>query len=244
MVMILCEIGDGAALWAAGRLQERGIRADLVTAAALGAARRWEHRITGTDVRTSITLPDGRVLDSAGAEPILNRLSYIPTERLRAVSGADYGYAMQELYALYLSWLAGWPGRVINRPVPQGLCGNFRHPSEWATLAARAGLPTTPWKQGSGDAPDQAWLPRPAELSVYVCGDEVVAPIALSDRLAEGCRALARLANCELLGVDFERVTDAAANGGEWRLTGASPLPDLIRGGDALADALAKAFTT
>jgi len=59
MVMILCEIGDGAALWAAGRLQERGIRVDLVTGAALGAARRWEHRITGTDVRTAITLPDG-----------------------------------------------------------------------------------------------------------------------------------------------------------------------------------------
>ena len=243
MVMILCEIGDGAALWAAGRLQERGIAVDLVTGAALGAARRWEHRITGTEVSTSITLPDGRVLDSEGAEPILNRLSYIPTERLRAVSGADFGYAMQELYALYLSWLAGWPGRVINRPVPQGLCGNFRHPSEWATLAARAGLPTTPWKQGSSDAPDEAWMPRPTELAVYVCGDEVVAPIALSDAMVAGCRALAALAHCDLLGIDFERSRDAA-EGDAWRLTGASPLPDLIRGGDALADALAKAFTT
>ena len=242
MVMILCEIGDGAALWAAGRLQERGIRVDLVTAAALGAARRWEHRIAGTDVRTCITLPDGRVLDSAGAEPILNRLSYIPTERLRAVSGADFGYAMQELYALYLSWLAGWPGRVINRPVPQGLCGNFRHPSEWATLAARAGLPTTAWKQGSGDPPDQAWMPQPAELVVYVCGDEVVAPTPLSDTLTSGCRELAKLAKCDLLEIDFAR--DGPAEDGAWRLTAASPLPDLIRGGDALADALAKAFTS
>jgi hypothetical protein len=236
MVMILCEIGDGAALWAAGRLQERGIAVDLVTGAALGAARRWEHRIAGTDVRTAITLPDGRVLDSADARPILNRLSYIPTERLRAVAGADYGYAMQELYALYLSWLAGWPGRVINRPVPQGLCGNFRHPSEWATLAARAGLSTTPWKQGSGDAPDQAWMPRPAELVVHICGEEVVAPIALPDALQQGCRALAALAQCDLLGADFVRDGDA------WHFAGATPLPDLIRGGDALADALAKAF--
>lgn len=240
MVLILCEISDGAALWAAGRLQERGIAVDLVTGAALGAARRWEHRITGTDVHTAITLPDGRVLDSADARPILNRLSYIPTERLRAVSGADFGYAMQELYALYLSWLAGWSARVINRPVPQGLCGNFRHPSEWATLAARAGLPTTPWKQGSDDAPDQAWLPRPAELAVHVCGDAVVAPVALPDALTTGCRRLAALAGCDLLGIDFER--DDTGEG--WRLTSASPLPDLIRGGDALADALAKVFAS
>ena len=237
MVMILCEIGDGAALWAAGRLQERGIAVDLVTAAALGAARRWEHRITGTDVRTVITLPDGHVLDSAGAQPILNRLSYIPTERLQAVAGADFGYALQELYALYLSWLAGWPGLVINRPVPQGLCGNFRHPSEWATLAARAGLPATPWRQGSDDPPDQAWMLRPADLTVYVCGEEVVAPVALPDAIVTGCRTLARLATCELLGIDF------AIDGDDWRVTGASPLPDLMRGGDALADALAKAFT-
>ena len=242
MVMILCEIGDGAALWAAGRLQERGIPVDLVTGAALGAARRWEHRIAGTDVRTAITLSDGRVLDSADAQPILNRLSYIPTERLRTVAGADFGYAMQELYALYLSWLAGWPGRVINRPVPQGLCGNYRHPSEWATLAARAGLPTNAWRQQADDPPDQAWLLQPAALTVHVCGDEVVAPIALPDALTNGCRALAALAGCDLLGIDLMRGDDEAEDA--WRVTGASPLPDLMRGGDALADALAKAFTT
>jgi len=71
-----------------------------------------------------------------------------------------------------------------------------------------------------------------------------IASVRTADALTEGCRALARLANCDLLGVDFERVTDEAAERGDWRLSGASPLPDLIRGGDALADALAKAFTT
>ena len=80
-------------------------------------------------------------------------------------------------------------------------------------------------------------MPRPADLTVYVCGEEAVAPIALPGVIATGCRALSALATCELLGIDF------AIDGDDWRVTGASPLPDLMRGGDALADALAKAFT-
>lgn len=234
-VTVLCDAGDTSALWAIAALQERGIAVDVVTAAALAAATRWEHRIEGTEVRTSVALPDGRVLASDTQDAVLNRLSYVPTGRIDRVAGADRDYAVQELNALFLSWLSGLPGRVVNRPTPQGLGGNMRHPSAWRALGREAGLPVATWAQSQDDDPDRLWLPRDDVLTVHAVGPRIVAPDGFPAHIAAGCRALARRAGETLLGIDFA----ARADGSTWELVGASPLPDLVRGGEALADALA-----
>jgi hypothetical protein len=237
MTLILCEPGDASALWVAAELQQRGIEAELLFSSALGSAVRWEHRIDGTAVSTSITLGDGRILSSETPRPILNRLSFVPLVQLRATAGADYGYAIQELYAFYLSWLTAWPAAVINRPAPQGLAGSYRHASQWAQMAAQAGLPSLPWQQDDRAEPEQAWMAAPAEAMAFAVGGEAVLPPALPPDFEAPCIKLAALAGSELLGIGFVR------HGGGWVVSGAAPVPDLTIGGPRLADALARALS-
>ena len=148
-------------------------------------------------------------------------------------------YAIQEMYAFYLSWLYALPGRKLNPPTPQGLCGNPRHPSAWAALAARVGLPARSVRQTSEDAPDLFWrTQRPhAAVTLQVVGARIVGPASLVRSHAEACLLLSKAAGAPLLGVDFMPDSD-----GVWRMTGASIMPDLPGGGDELADALAEAF--
>ena len=237
MTLILCEAGDAAALWAAERLRARGRSADLLLSEALGEAVRWEHRVDAAAASVRITLADGRLLSSDAAEPILNRVNCIPMARLHATAGEDYGYAVQELYALYLSWLHAWPATVINRPTPQGLAGNHRHGSGWAALGAAAGLSTRPWVQSSADPPEIGWAPALAEATAFVVAGRAVLPPALPPALAAPCLALATRAGAALLGIGFARDGQDG-----WEMVGASPLPDLTLGGEPLAEALAEAL--
>lgn len=240
--IVLCDDGDAGAFWAVSQFQKRGLAVELVTASAIEAATRWHHEIEGQAVRTRIDLADGRAIDSARAQPILNRLGYIPTGRLYATAGQDYGYARQEIYALYLSWLGGWPGRVFNRAVPQGLCGNYRSPAEWAVRALAAGLPTAPWRQSQDDPPERGWMPPPGQLAAYVCAGEVVPNTPLPAALHPACVRLAELAGCELLGLSFEASRADPEAEAEWRFTFATPMPDLPPGGEALGAALTAAL--
>jgi hypothetical protein len=237
-VIILCEVADGGALWAASELQIRGTRCEIIFGSVLGAAPRIDHGIDAhgrSDVQ--ITFPDGRQVSSATPSPILNRLMAAPIDRLRATGGEDFGYAMQEVYALHLSWLHSWPATIINRPTPQGLCGYFRHPSAWVALASQAGLLVSPWHQSDVDGPELAWGQRPVDARAFVVGDRVVLPPELPKNLAEPCSTLGLLAGSTLLGIDFARQQD-----GEWLFVGASPIPILQGGGAGLADALADAL--
>jgi hypothetical protein len=234
MALLLCDTNDMAAFWIAGELQARGVPVELVTAASLGSAVRWEHRIGCDGATIEITLPDGRVLSNSAPAAVLNRLSFVPTAKLQSVAGVDYSYAVQETHALYLSWLHALKGLVINRPAPQGLGGNPRHPSAWVALAKSAGLPVVPWLQSDCDDPDGAWRTTPGELTAYAVGETAVIPPALPSDFGSGCLTLARKANAMLLGVDFVRRAD-----GRWGVVGASPMPYLISGGAPLADALA-----
>jgi hypothetical protein len=68
-------------------------------------------------------------------------------------------------------------------------------------------------------------------------GGRIVAHPAVPRGLDDACRKLARAAGVELLGLDFAPGAD-----GRWRFTGASVMPDLMRGGEAVADALAQAL--
>lgn len=237
MVFVLHESGDASASWLVEGLRNRGLTVDAVSAFDLGTADTWRHGIDATGTTVEIALRDGRRFDGAEPRAIVNRLNFIPLETLRATAGADLGYAVQEMFALYLSWLNAWPATVINRPTPQGLSGNHRHPSVWATLAAKAELPACAWRQGDGDPPDHAWAWKLAEATAFVVGEAVVLADVLPQDLADGCRALCRLADLSLIGIDFAR--DAS---GQWEMTGASPTPNVMLGGEPLISALADAL--
>ena len=160
-----------------------------------------------------------------------------PFGRLRATGGEDFGYAMQEVFAMHLSWLYAWPATVINRPTPQGLCGNFRHPSAWAMLARDCGFSIESWRQSAADAPETAWMPRGADARAFVVSGKVVAAPELPESLCESCRLLGEASGTALLGIDFLRVEQEV-----WRFAAASPYPILQAGGDPLVVALAEAL--
>ena len=237
MITVLCEPTDHAALWAASCLRARGLAVDVVTATDLAAAERWEHRLGNGSPSIAIQLSDGRQLVGSAMRGVLNRLSFLPAAWLQRIGGADRDYAVQEMYAFYLSWLHALSGPVVNAPMPQGLCGNWRHNSMWYALAGRAGLPMPTYRQSSDDDPTLAWQPRalPAPLTALVVGRHLVAPPALPITLHPACLDLARAAGAALLGIDF-----APDRNGNWQFIGASVMPDLISGGAALIEALAE----
>jgi hypothetical protein len=143
------------------------------------------------------------------------------------------------MYALYLSWLHSLGGPLLNPPAPQGLCGNWRHPSAWAALAGCAGLPVASYRQSSEDDPAAFWTvaPSPIVATSFVVGERIVADPALPRHLDQPSRRLARAAGLCLLGIDFAPGADG------WCFVGASVMPDLSRGGEPLADALAEVLT-
>lgn len=241
MILVLCENFDAAALWAAARLQARGRETMVVTAPDLDAAVRWEHRVGRSGAASiEIELADGRRVSSREPAGVLNRLSFVPTARLDRTAGADRDYAVQEMNALFLSWLQALPGPVLNRPTPQGLGGNWRHPSAWALLAGQAGLAAAPYLQSCDSDPDAVWLAqRPsAAVTAFAVGGRTVAPPGVPDSVREGCLRLARAAGEALIGVDL-----IEQPGGRWEVLGASPRPDLMLGGEPVVEALGEVLT-
>src|SRR6476619_5535074 len=147
MWLVLCMPDDLAALWVALGLYARGLQTlQVVPAEALASNQRLEHRLVDGRASVKITLADGRVIDRATVRGTLSLLQLVPGAHL-LTNSKDRQYAEQELYALYLSWLHSLPGEMLNRPTPLGLCGEWRHPSEWVWLANQAGLETEPYGQ-------------------------------------------------------------------------------------------------
>lgn len=240
MIAILCEAPDASALWAAGALQARGLAPVVLNDLDLAAIQTWRHTVGAAGARSELRLPNGTRLSGGEIRGALNRLTYLPRAWSSRIGGADRDYAVQEMYALYLSWLHSISGRKLNPPVPQGLCGNVRHPSAWTALAYRAGLPVKPFKQSSRDDPMAFWH-QPADRDtqfVIVLGRRAFGPAHIVGRYEDECVRLARDSGCPLLGVEFE-----SDSGGRWRFCGATVMPDLRLGGDALADALAEEFS-
>ena len=238
MILVFCDTFDLPALWAAGRLTARGIAVDVVTAQVLESALQWRHTIAADgDAHVAIELADGRRISSDSPAAVLNRLSQVPRTRVDHVGGDDRDYAAQEMGALFLSWLEAMPGPLVNRPTPQGLSGRWRHPSQWAVLAARAGLAVAPYRQSHETDPDRAWLsdPRPDAVAVFAVSETAIAPAAIPEPVRQGCLRLAQEAGEALLGIDLVPGRDGA-----WLMVGASPNPDLMRGGEPLIDALAR----
>jgi hypothetical protein len=241
LYLVLCHPYDAAAIWAHEALTAAvDARAELVLSSELALAARWQHRVTADgSLDLCVELQDGRELRSSEVRGVLNRLMSAPLEVVAAGDPDDAEYATAEMVAFYMSWLNAF-AVTINRPTPQGLCGAWRHGSEWAVLAARAGLDAPDYRQSDDDPPEHGFgslaPPGAASTSVLVLRGELFGP-ALPDDVAEACVRLAELSGTDLLGIEL-----CAAAGGTPALAYATPWPDLRHGGAPLIAALAQAL--
>lgn len=238
MILVLCEDHDSSAFWAARALQLRGLNCRVVTGSELANANGWTHRVGATGARCSVRLP--RTLDLGRVRGVLNRLPYVPATWVHRIGGADRDYAIEELRAFYLSFLHALPGPMLNQPTPQGLSGNWRHPSAWTALAVRAGLPVRPYRQTSDDDPNLFWQapPAPTLATVHVVGGRALRPEGFPAALESACAEFSKVSATKLLGLDFARDEQ-----GVWELIRTTVMPELVSGGAALADALAEALS-
>ncbi len=235
MWLILCNSQDRSALWAYRGLRALGLAPlELVSPEMLVCALRWEHWIGAEGVGSHVTLADGRVLRSEEIRGVLNRLEALPDGHLQRAAPGDLQYARNEIQALVTSWLHSLPSPVLNRPVPPGLAGRWRSEGEWMWLAAQAGLPTRPYREPGGSTGRTA-TGGPLQTVIAVAGQ--TAGAAAPPALLAGCRRLAALSECDLLGIDF-----SVRQGDPWLFAGASPLPDLRAGGSPLLGLLARAL--
>jgi hypothetical protein len=239
--LILCHGDDPCGPWAREGLLDRGLApVRLLRAESLGPALRWEHRIGREGASVAFTLPGGEEVRSDRVRGVLNRLGRVTGwHSLSRATAADREYAIQEIYAFFLSWLSCLPGPVLNRPTPQGLCGRERHESEWVWLARAADLPVSPYRLPGDDALGGAGSRTPlregASVSVLVVGRRVFGPVTLE--VGDSCRRLAELADTAILGIDLVTGAD-----GRWWFACATPRPDLRVGGEPVLDLLAEIF--
>lgn len=241
MFLVLSSPDDYVALWACEGLKRLGVAPlEFVTSEDLAYTRFWEHRVGTGGASIRLKLPDGRAICSSRVRGVLNRLLGAPQDLVNCARPSDRDYAGQELSSFYLSWLHTLEGTVINRPTPHGFCGRWRHTSEWAMLAQRAGLPSPSYKQTARDAPELGYrslAPSGVPVqSVILLRGEVFGPM-LPEQTRMACRRFAELSGTELLGIDVFRASD-----GIWNFASATPYPDLTIGATPLLEHLAHIF--
>lgn len=141
--LILAHLGDVTALRVSTILQTRhgAERVKLVSAEELALAPNWAHRLEDTRVTTEVRLSDGISLESGNIGVVFNRLLAPILPQFESANAMDRDYAIQEMNALCLSWLASLPCPVVNTPTPMGLGGPARSHAEWLLRASEAGLP-------------------------------------------------------------------------------------------------------
>jgi hypothetical protein len=117
----------------AGRV--RRLEADELILATTWSQSHREGRTT-----TTLRFAGESRIDSEEIEVVFNRLDYVAASHF-ARSAEDHTYAVAEMSALLLSWLASLRCPVINKPSSRGLAGARRGLTEWMMLALKAGLP-------------------------------------------------------------------------------------------------------
>ena len=242
MHLVLCSESDRPALWAYHKFRAAGLDSiDLVTTSSLACAKSWEHRLGQDGAQLKLELEDGRRFCSSEIQGVLNRLISAPGGIVEHAVAEDREYAAAESTAFYLGWLYSLRN-VINAPTPQGLCGSWRHASEWAVLAARAGLNAPIFRQTSNALLEDGFhslAPAQKNLrhAIVLRGQLYAAAVPREVGLA--CLNLAVLAAIDLLGVDLFESEEGALT-----FAHATPFPDLTLGGDGLIEGLARAFGT
>ena len=241
MYLVLCSPEDQSAQWAYEGLVAKGLApVEFVTTEQLAYSRLWDHRVGEDKASVRIVLGDGRTIWSNRVCGVLNRLVAAPTQLVNFARSADREYAMQELSSFYLSWLQALPGVVINRPEPQGFCGRWRHSSEWAVLALRAGLPAPPYRQIVEDDPAQGYrslAPKNAKLGTVIALEGKLFGTEVPEVTANACLRLAQLAENDLLGIMLFQEAN-----GVWKFAAATPYPDFKDAGPELIEHMAAVF--
>jgi len=138
MLVVLCDIDDGAALWLAARLRDLGQSCTLVTSGLLSFAQRRSQWLGRDGTRAVVDLGEAGVIDRP--DVVVNRLLSPPVAAWQWAEPGERDYAGAEMTAFALSWLAALPGPVRNRPSPTCLAGPSPHPLRAAVIALRAGL--------------------------------------------------------------------------------------------------------
>ena len=113
----------------------------FLTSDDLAITTRWVLHHEGSKVRTELRWSDGGI-SSDSISAVFNRLRFVSVPHFLEAETADREYAVMEMHALLLSWLASLECVVINRPNPRSLGGALRGPAEWLLLAGRTGLPS------------------------------------------------------------------------------------------------------
>ena len=185
--LILTHPGDDTALHVHARLADRYSpdQVRLVTSEELISAPHWSHQLGNGKAVTEITLADKTVLSSDDCGVVFNRLRYVSVPHFELAKEEDRNFAVMELYALLLSWLASLPCPVINPASPRGLGAQERSQAEWLFLANQAGLPIQGYAFSSDPRAfrSSGFLPHWRETSIDVDGAwnlKAVSPILVS----------------------------------------------------------------
>jgi hypothetical protein len=207
MWLVLSSSKDIAGLWVYHGLKEYGLSPlELVSPEMLIYSPRWTQRLNNRMVETEVRLIDGRVIKSEAVKGVINRLTGIGSDVINSIIKTDQEYVKHEMFAFLSSWLYSFPCPVLNRPTSQGLPGYFRHLSEWRWLAAKAGLPTLPYRQSSRNDPEEEyWIEQlnlttltTTIITLFVIAGQMVGEAAPPE-IETGCLKLAKLAGSELL---------------------------------------------
>lgn len=141
--LILAHSRDDTAMYVKASLVSRHPvdQVKLLTSEELVYAPHWSHRLGDGNPITELTLADKTVLSSKDFGVVFNRLRYVSVPHFELAKEDDRNFAVMEMYALLLSWLASLPCPVINPASPRGLGAQERSQAEWLCLASQAGLP-------------------------------------------------------------------------------------------------------
>jgi hypothetical protein len=231
--LVVCSPADRSALWAARGLRARGLAPlEILTPEALVHALHWEQRLDRDGRATSrIVRHTGLAIDGAAVQGVVNRAAALPMIHLARARAEDRAYAASEWAALVSSWLSSLDN-VVNLPVPPSLAGSARSAAEWRWLAAGAGLDIEVCHVGE-EAPGTT-SPGAAAVRVVVLDDRVFGDVP--PEIRQACVHLREASGDRLIGLGF------AVSAGGPRFLDATPLPDLMVGGEELLDHLSEAL--
>jgi hypothetical protein len=250
--LILAHAGDPTAIRVVDDLRCRHPPEEvrLVSLEEIVLAPRWFHKLENGITETTLGLRDGTRIHSNDVGVVFNRLQYVCMPHFVGALVADREYAVMEMFALVLSWLAASRPRVVGVPSPEGLGGPAHRTLTWFYLASKAGLPTVPLKMTSSSrrysAPGLVSYfmdpmsggivaqPYPAgnvpawgmgavnedRRSLLVIGDQVCGD-APAD-LKQPCIRLARLSGMQLLAIHF---ASSVEDHKRYVFTGVDPWP-------------------
>jgi hypothetical protein len=234
MWLVICDDGDAAAEWMYAGLRKRSSDSVvLLEGSTLARVERWDHEIGHGRAACALSLHDGQRVCTDAVTGTVNRLRVLPFADAQRVSAEDREYGLQEWNAFFISWLESLPSPVYNAVSPQGLSGKWRTSAEWAILAARAGLLVDDALLDASRIAPVAEDDTPNAVSFIVAAGAVFGRAGYA-ALSAGCRRLASMAGCAILGVTFR-----LDQRGRARFHSATPHPDVRHGGESLLDAVA-----